>query len=756
MAWDGYNLKATAAVAARTASNEEPTFGSIQMEAQALVNKDDRTVTLQRVDVTFARFPSLPDGGAKYQKLLNDAAREADAPIRKLELDRLESTVAGIEAKKNAPANLKNEPPRIVFATSPTLLVYIDGTPRWQPVENTSLQRVLNTRLLVLKDTKGTVYLKIFDGWMEAPSLDGSWTVTLQPSKELTTALEQTLKAQLVDPLTGTNPSDEKSKPPSLKAGAPRIVVATSPTELIVTEGPSKYVPLEGTDLLFVENTTGNIFRHTAQDKVYVLVAGRWFAAKTEQGPWAFVAGKDLPSDFLRIPDDSAKENVKASVPGTPQAEEALIANSIPQTAKVDRKTTKFTPRIDGEPIFEAISGTSLFRVTNSSTPIIRVDEQHFYAVENGVWFFAPAIQGPWAVANNVPSVIYTIPASSPVYYVTYVYVYDSTPDTVVVGYTPGYYGAYVYNGAVVYGTGYYYTPWVGSYWYGPPVTYGFGVGMAYTPWTGWSFAFGFGWSWGAATITYGGWGYGPRPWWGPVGVAFYSPAYYPWSYRAGYGAVYGARPGSYAAWGPGGWSASTGNVYHRWGASSAVTRSSGGYNAWTGNSWSSDVGRSYNSRTGTLSAGQRSSVGNVYTGNYRASSSGGAVNTRTGGAAVGGKVTRGNAYTGNQVTAGAAAVRNPNTGQVTTAAGVRGENGSAVRVGDDLYVGNNGNVTRYSDGGWQEHDSQGWKNTQSDRQQLDRAQQGRANGERRYQGYSGGGGGRGGGGRGGGGRGRR
>jgi hypothetical protein len=740
-AWDGYELAATAAVAARASKEAEPTFGSIELVASALVNKDDRTVTLQRLEVKSARFPSERDGGAAYRNLLSAAASKSDAPIRTLELDRLESTIAGSDAKKKSAPNLKNEPPRIVFAREPTMLIYVDGAPVWQAVAKTSLQRVLNTRPLLLRDEKGVLHLKIFDGWMETPSLEQSWTVTLHPSQELTQALEQSLAAQLVDPLTGTNPSDTQSKPPSLKAGAPRILVATTPTELIVTEGAPKYVPITGTDLLYVENTTGNVFQHTAQQKVYVLVAGRWFAAASEQGPWSFVSGDDLPKDFRRIPDDNAKENVKASVPGTPQAEEALIANSIPQTAKVDRKTA-FTPRIDGEPRLEPVQGTTLYRVANSSTPIIRVDEQHFYAVENGVWFAAPALGGPWTVATSIPAVIYTIPASSPIYYVTYVYVYDVTPSTVVVGYTPGYYGAYVYDGAVVYGTGYYYTPWVGSYWYGPPVTYGFGVAMAYTPWTGWSFSFGFGWSWGAASITYGGWGYGPRPWWGPVGVAFYSPAYYPWSYRAG-GAVYGARPGSYAAWGPGGWSASTGNVYHRWGATSAVTRSSGGYDAWTGTSWNNDVGRSYNSRTGTLSAGQRSSVGNVYSGNYRASSSGASVNTRTGGAVAGGRVTSGNAYTGQQTTAGAAAARNPTTGQVTTAAGVRGENGGVARVGDDLYVGNNGNVVRHSDAGWQERDGQSWKNVQNggqqDRAQLDRAQQGRSSGERRYQGYSGG-----------------
>ena len=81
-------------------------------------------------------------------------------------------------------------------------------------------------------------------------------------------------------------------------------------------------------------------------------------------------------------------------------------------------------------------------------------------------------------------------PAFSPVYYVTYVRVYRATPTYVYVGYTPGYYGAVVApGGVVVYGTGYYYSPWVGRYWYGYPVTYGMGVGMAWTPWTGWASA---------------------------------------------------------------------------------------------------------------------------------------------------------------------------------------------------------------------------------------------------------------------------
>jgi len=207
-------------------------------------------------------------------------------------------------------------------------------------------------------------------------------------------------------------------------------------------------------------------------------------------GPWAYVPGRELPADFAWIPDDSPKENVKASVPGTPQAREAHIANSIPQTATVKRSEAKLTGLvIDGAPKMSPISGTPLQYVVNSATPIIVVDPHSYYALQNGVWFVGTAVSGPWVVATSVPAVIYSIPPSSPVHYVSYVRVYDWTSQVVYVGYTPGYYGTYVdSDGVVVYGTGYYYTPWIGTVWYGPPVTYGVAAAVTYTPWTGWAY----------------------------------------------------------------------------------------------------------------------------------------------------------------------------------------------------------------------------------------------------------------------------
>jgi len=230
-------------------------------------------------------------------------------------------------------------------------------------------------------------------------------------------------------------------------------------------------------------------------------------------------------------------------------------------------------------------------------------------------------------VATAVSPVIYSIPPSSPLYYVTHVRVYDVTPQYVVVGYTPGYLGTVVTaGGVVVYGTGYVYTPYIGAtVWYPPPVTYGYAAAVTWTPWTGWAVGFGFGLAFGAA-VSWGSaccWGYCPAPYWGAVG-------YY-------HGGVAVGPYGGAAVWGPGGWAATSGNVYHSWGATGAVTRTSGGYNAWTGNAWSTQVGHSYNSVTGRISAGERGAVQNVYTGNYAYGRHGATYNPNTGVTARGG-----------------------------------------------------------------------------------------------------------------------
>ena len=127
----------------------------------------------------------------------------------------------------------------------------------------------------------------------------------------------------------------------------PTIYTSQVPTELIVFKGQPDFVPIVGTQLLWASNTTSDVLINTANNNYYVLLAGRWFTAARLTGPWTFVASNALPPDFARIPPHSLAGAVLPTVAGTPQAQEAVIENSIPQTATVPLKNgPKFTPQL--------------------------------------------------------------------------------------------------------------------------------------------------------------------------------------------------------------------------------------------------------------------------------------------------------------------------------------------------------------------------------------------------------------------------
>ena len=200
----------------------------------------------------------------------------------------------------------------------------------------------------------------------------------------------------------------------------------------------------------------------------------------------------------------------------------------------------------------------------------------------------ATSANGPWTSAASVPAVIYSIPPSSPIYYVTFVRVYGASPLYVYVGYTSGYYGTVIApGGVVVYGTGYYYNPWVGTVFYAPPITYGVAAVPYYSPAMG--FAFGF--AMGAALA--------PHPYyWGP---AYYGPHYA------------SATVGVYGRWGNDVYSG-TRTAYE--GVGGAGVRSSGTYvNERTGQEGAVQGGRDYNAATGTSQAGAARETYNPNTG---------------------------------------------------------------------------------------------------------------------------------------------
>jgi hypothetical protein len=474
--WQGNRLSARSAVAVRPPNSQSASFGVVWITARTAVDKERGVVLLDDIQIPKVSFPTMP--AATQQAYLAAARKHVPSAVQTVPLQEFEANLAAGQASASTAVPVVNTPPRIIVTATPALLVRIDGQPSLRQTQGSPLMRVINTRaLIVLDPATGRYWLAVGNRWFAASQIDGPWALAPDGSSALDAARQAAVASQQVDLLDG---AASAGGPP------PAIYVSSVPTELIETTGPPTWSPITGTELLYATNTKAHMFLELKSQATYVLISGRWFRAPSTSGPWEYVPGPQLPPDFAKIPETGPNGVVLAAVPGTPQAQEAVIANSIPQTATVERSQATFTATYDGAPQWYSITGTPLTYAANSPTPVIRVDAKTYYALYNAVWFVATTPAGPWAVAATVPTVIYTIPVASPLHYVTYVRVYGATPSVVYVGYTPGYLGTVVApDGVVVYGTGVVYTPWVGTVWYPPPPTYGAGAGFAWGAATG-------------------------------------------------------------------------------------------------------------------------------------------------------------------------------------------------------------------------------------------------------------------------------
>ena len=476
--WKDNRIEARSAVIVTRREDPTQIFGIVSINARTEVDRETRLVSFEDITIKDANFPSA----ASVQSTLLQAVRDSvpNWP-RTVSLDRLLADLSITQSEAKAESiRLKNSPPRIIFSKGPAVLILIDGEPEYRPVDGTRYTRVVNTPALLLFDpAAGTFYLDGGQWWMTASSLKGPWTAATNPPQDLDEIRQQVKQSEQEEPGVPTS---------NIPAGnPPAVYVSTVPAELIVTRGEPTYAPIPKTSLLYVTDSENDIFMDTKSQQYYTLLAGRWFRAKSLEGAWEWVPGEQLPHDFARLSPDSPKGHVLASIPGTEQAREAVIANQIPQTATVRRAEAKLNVKYAGPPEFRPITGTDMEYAINTSSEVIHA-EGHYYAVEHGVWFAADDPEGPWAVADMIPACIYTIPPSSPLFHDRYVYVYGATPEYVYVGYTPGYMGAFVDDGVVVFGTGWWYPGmWCGDFWCGWPWTWGFGFQFSY--WGG-------GWFW--------------------------------------------------------------------------------------------------------------------------------------------------------------------------------------------------------------------------------------------------------------------
>jgi hypothetical protein len=484
---EGNLLKGRAAMSLELNDRYDPIFGAFWFEARIDNDADSGIATINGFNVTKVRWPESTDANEqRFTAIVNGAIPETGFEISSASLS---ASLATAETEKKSLENLNNDAPAILFSDQLAVLLLYDGEPRYADIDNSDYERVLNTAFAVVRK-KGSknYYLSSGKFWYAANAPLGPWAYTNSPPQDL----EKMLAAASKD-------AEGPAEPP--------VIVATDePTELVVTDGKPDWQSVTGGELLYVQNTENAWLRELSTNNMYLLLSGRWFRSKSEGGPWTFVRADELPESFANIPPESDIGGLRASVAGTEEANDALLDAQIPQTAAIERSKASLSVEYDGTPDFEKIDDTKVSYAVNTAGQVLLIDGR-YYAVDNGVWFSSSVATGPWVVADTVPDdEIQKIPPSSPVYNTTHVHIYESTPEVVYVGYTPGYMWSFPYYGVPVYGTGWYYPPYYGSYYYPRPPTWGLHVG--YNPWTGWNF--GVSWSNGflSVGVAWGG-GYG-------------------------------------------------------------------------------------------------------------------------------------------------------------------------------------------------------------------------------------------------------
>ena len=530
--FSGGVLKSRSAISVIPDGKTDPVFGAFWWEAGVADN--GRNVTIQSMDVTNIKFPDGVDDAATaaIKSRLESAIPQMNISLSK---DEVENSLNHTEQQAKLSSSFNNNPPRVIYTNKPSMLVLIDGQPKMQSNATYGVEAVVNSPFTIVKNNDGRFYLYGGKQWYSASSATGPYSyVPNIPDnlRQIETAVKNNENSNNNNNVSTNNNDDAVSDNNSNVV--PEIIVSTEPAELIQSDGEANFTPIENTSLLYVKNSSNDIFMDVNSQRYYVLLSGRWYRSSSLKSQWQYIGADKLPADFAKIPAGSPKDNVLASVAGTDQANEAVMDNAIPQTAKVDRRTATTSVTYDGNPQFESINGTRLQYAVNASATVLRMDGM-YYAIDNGVWFQSNSPSGPWEVSTYRPEDVDNIPPSYPVYNSKYVYVYDATSDYVYTGYTPGYLNAYVYGPTLVYGTGYYYRPWWRTHYYARPYTWGFS--MNYTPWFGWGFGYGFGYDWFDIGFGFNSWwgvGYRYGGWWGP---AIYRPCY---AYGGGYYRNYG------------------------------------------------------------------------------------------------------------------------------------------------------------------------------------------------------------------------
>src|SRR6185437_2093508 len=152
---------------------------------------------------------------------------------------------------------------------------------------------------------------------------------------------------------------------------------------MVIYLGEPDFKPVEGTKLTFAVNTNWVIFKDSDTSMYYLLNGDSWLMGSDPiKGPW--MAAKDLPPEFSKLPKDASWDEARKHIPGK-------VATTTPRVIATTQPSELILT--DGPPTYSPIPGTRLMYVNNPMMPVFW-DEKNsdFYYLCAGRWFRAKAI----------------------------------------------------------------------------------------------------------------------------------------------------------------------------------------------------------------------------------------------------------------------------------------------------------------------------------------------------------------------------
>ena len=216
------------------------------------------------------------------------------------------------------------------------------------------VERVINTPALLVRDPAESKFTR-YRQPLSLSCVSDRWPV----------ALVQSPPAQ-ISALTPTNAPAAAGH----RFSRARIIVSTTPAELLLTSGLPDFRPIRGTRCSRRRTRTACCFNPPKSRRLTCcpgpVVQGDVALRAVDLRAAGFAGG--FPPRFP----PTRRKRWRWLAPDTQQAELALVVNTVPTTATVNRHTAKIDLKYDGLPQFKPIEGTTMSYAVNAQLPVIR------------------------------------------------------------------------------------------------------------------------------------------------------------------------------------------------------------------------------------------------------------------------------------------------------------------------------------------------------------------------------------------------